>query len=356
LARVLKGLAAAHDLVKSTRIEYTQRILDEVAEECNRLYAAIHPDEGLAISKVELDQRQRASLSQMVNFGEYTDVPPQAYFSEAHLDTLGFCFWLAFAKRENSDGEGILVLDDVFTSVDSQHRRRLADLVVQEGTHFSQIIVTTHDRNWHDYFRNTHGPGNLTEVFHLQPWSIEKGISSYRTVLAVQDLVNAIHATPFERQAVASKAGVLLEATLDALALQYRCRVARTMDNVYDLGELLDGTASLFKSLELEKPMLDPAGQPIAPPACAMVRPKEILASLRTTVVVRNQVGAHHNVYGAGLADCDVREFAELTVELVQALICPECGQIPSTRAGTHFHSSCSEPTAVRMTPLQLGS
>src|SRR5262249_19673603 len=155
-------------------------ILDDVATECNRLYALIHPNEPLAISKLALDQGRRASLNQAASFEGHSNVPPQAYFSDSHLDTLGFCFWLATAKQESQKADAVIVLDDVFISVDATHLSRIAQLITDESKHFSHVIATTHQRLWRDIYRYQQGAAKLTQVIELQGWSLSKGISNYK--------------------------------------------------------------------------------------------------------------------------------------------------------------------------------
>lgn len=354
LANLQTALHEAYNAARLTRIEFTQKILDEIASECNRLYAAIHPNEPIAISKLELDLGRRASLSQAATFEGHKDVPPQAYFSESHLDTLGFCFWLALVKRESPKADAVVVLDDVFTSVDAQHINRIAQLITDESLNFAHVIITTHQRLWRDIYRYQHGAGKFTQMIELQRWSLSKGISNFKTRLAVDELIASIVAAPFDRQVTASKAGVLLEAILDYLALQYRCRVARTHDGSYTLGELLDGTESLFKKLEVHRPDINAAGQPHIPPNYVVAKGEIITSQIRSLTFLRNQVGAHFNVAGSAVPDADVQLFADLTVKLAEVLSCPTCGQIPGKKMATHFQCSCVAPFEVRILPLQL--
>lgn len=354
LERLQAALQDAYNTARLTRIEFTQQILDDIATECNRLYALIHPGEPIAISRLALDQGRRASLSQSATFEGHSDVPPQAYFSESHLDTLGFCFWLALVKRESPNADVVVVLDDVFTSVDAQHINRIAQLVTDEATNFAQVIATTHQRLWRDIYRYQHGAGKLTQTIELQRWSLSKGISSYQTILAVDELIASIAAAPFQREDTAQKTGRLLEALLDYLALQYRCRVPRTHDGSYTLQELLDGTTSLFKKLEIHRPVLDEEGRPGNPAQYATGKVDAITTQLRGLIFLRNQVGAHFNAAGAAISDSDIRSFADLTVKLAEALSCETCGQIPGKKTVTHFQCSCAVPFEVRMLPLQL--
>ena len=146
LAQLQMALQDAYDTARLTRIEFTQTILDDIATECSRLYALIHPNEPIALSRLALDEGKRASLSQAATFEGHDNVPPQAYFSESHLDTLGFCFWLSLVKRDSPKADVVVVLDDVFTSVDAQHINRISQLITDESKNFAQVIATTHQR------------------------------------------------------------------------------------------------------------------------------------------------------------------------------------------------------------------
>ena len=354
LEQQARRLSRAAEIVRETRIAFTDAILASVAEETNRLYGLIHPGEPIGLTKLELDKARNASLIQLSRFEGRDDVPPQAYFSESHLDTLAFCFWLAVAKRESPNKESVLVLDDVFTSVDSQHLSRISQLIVDEAQHFAHVLLTTHQRRWRDVFRNQQGAGNRADLHELQRWTLSSGIRAYRTRLALDQLIESVNAAPFERQRVANEAGILLEAMLDHLALKYRCRVPRTYDNACTLGELLDGATALFKKLWMEKPQAPNSGESNAQGEHETLQPKETFTKLKQIAFIRNQVGAHFNLAGLDISDAEVEEFANLTVELAQMLSCGVCGQIPSKKGVNHYACSCPRPAAVRMLPLQL--
>lgn len=344
LERIVKGLAAAHEVAHTGRIAFTQSILDEVAADCNRLFEAIHPGEAIASAKILLDLKKRASINQTVGFGGQADLPPQAYFSEAHLDTFGFCFWLAFAKRECPDRDAVLVLDDVFSSVDAAHLSRITDVIVAERDKFAQIIITTHQRGWRDAFTNSYGPGNLTTLVELRRWSLAAGMYSEQTPMALDALRRELAKPTLDRQTAASQAGILLEATLDRLTYRYACRVRRKRSNAYTLDELLSATSDLFKKLEVAHP---PAFEPVKLGALAN--------QLKPLLYVRNQVGAHYNPDGATVADAEVREFATFAARLVESVTCQTCGQIPNKEEVTHLRCTCKKDIATRMTPVKIG-
>jgi chromosome segregation ATPase len=165
-------------LVRRERTAYVQEVLDAVRDECNRLYETIHPDEGLRLGRLRLDEKRRRSLHQDAAFGALADVPPQAYYSESHLDTLGFCFWLAATMLAAArDGvPPIVVLDDVLASVDAAHAARLLALLVAERSAFAQLVVATHQRAWLDAVRADVDAAGAVDVVELGAWTPETGI------------------------------------------------------------------------------------------------------------------------------------------------------------------------------------
>jgi len=170
-----RGLERALEIVRRERIAFIQRVLAEVRDETNRLYAMIHPDEPLGLDQLLLDENKKGSLLQICSFEGVSDVAPQAYFSESHLDTLGFCLWLAIAKL-SSGGDAVVVLDDVFTSVDSVHFTRILDLLMAECENFNQVIVTTHSRQWRDRYAAQQIPHDKTAFVELLSWTRGGGI------------------------------------------------------------------------------------------------------------------------------------------------------------------------------------
>jgi len=73
------------------------------------------------------------------------------YLSESHLNSLGICLFLASAKLFNKVSH-FLVLDDIVTSFDLGHRRRLIRLLKEQFGDW-QIILLTHEHLWFEMIR-----------------------------------------------------------------------------------------------------------------------------------------------------------------------------------------------------------
>jgi recombinational DNA repair ATPase RecF len=337
------GLERALEIVHGERIAFTQRVLAEVRDETNRLYALIHPGEPLGLDQLLLDENRKGSLLQICSFEGHNDVVPQAYFSESHLDTLGFCLWLAIAKL-SSAGDSVVVLDDVFTSVDSPHFTRILDLLMDECENFNQMIVTTHSRQWRDRYASQQIPQNKSSFVELHSWTHVAGIRSTRATFHVETLRENLAATPFDRQIVASKAGILAESLLDWLTAVYECPLPRRRGGNYTLGDLCYGVKRLAKQLiirrhgstsnEIEEMALQP-----------------VLEGISEKMWIRNQVGAHFNLSGSEIADADVRDFAGEVIKMAETLVCRKCRSLPQKPKGSHFSCGCA---ATQMLPLKI--
>jgi len=340
---------------ETARKSFTQSILDSVGVEMSRLYSIIHPNEAAGTTLLRMDPDKRGSIDQAATFAGHTDILPQAYFSESHLDTLGFCAWLALAKLQHPE-ETIVILDDIFTSVDGVHLTRIMRLLTDIVGDFAQVIVTTHYRTWRDRYRLLQGPGLSVQLLELHRWTLERGVCLSGTRLAIDELETVLARQPLDRQAIASQAGILLEAVLDRLSALYRRRLPRTPDGDWTLGDLLNACRKLLGVLEIEKtgPKSATGVGEVATerhPVTTQVHP--FLDDVGPLMFIRNQVGCHFNLSGADVADADVEIFGKATVELVKALTCPNCGDIPDRKDGTHFRCGCKQ---TKMTPLEYNN
>ena len=121
-------LDRALQIMEGKRRRYVEDILDSITNRIGVLYLRLHPDEKVGNIRFLLDPDKRGSLSIRGSFETQTDIPPQAYYSESHLDTLGICIFLALAERYASE-DTFIVLDDVLTSTDQGHLDRFIELI-----------------------------------------------------------------------------------------------------------------------------------------------------------------------------------------------------------------------------------
>lgn len=320
-------------IVERERKKYTDAVLAAISTRVGELYDNIHPGEGLNKIVLALEAGKRGSLEITTEFGQKTDTPPQAYFSDSHLDTLGLCVFLALAERETPEKK-ILVLDDVLGSVDEPHVDRVIGLIYDISQKFQHAIVTTHYRPWREKFRwGVLKPHQVCQFVELRHWSSGDGIALTGSIPEIVRLKMLLADPNPDIQAITGKAGVILEAILDFLTLKYGCAIPRNPRNTYVLSELLSAiNGKLLDALTVESVGKDDTGVQIITPLPI----KPILDDIKNIAQARNVMGAHFNATSFDLYPADGIRFAKLVEQLSDALICADHGW-PTKDTGSHW-------------------
>lgn len=348
---LLIRLKAALAVVSDTRKAFVKEVLESVSNEIETLYLKLHPKEKIGGIKLSLDPDNFGSLYLHGDFHSKKDVPPQSVYSESHLDTLGFCVFLALAKLYKTD-DTIIILDDVLTSVDAQHLDRFIALIHDEERHFSQIIITTHYRPWCEKYRHHRAPGNKVHFIELRGWALESGIRVQRMKLCLEELRQALDVPPFDRQGVASKSGIFLESMLEFIARVYECRLPLKARSGYTLGELTSCFSSkrLLPALTIERLAIQKDGEGKIIETWTKIPLAPFIGEIKKWAEVRNLVGCHFNELGAQCTDADVEELAKATLALGETMVCPDGGDFPSRDDSGSYHETKSKK--VRLHPF----
>lgn len=179
----VKAKAALKIFKQSSKVAF-ESVCGEIAGEVQRLYSIIHDDrdrsECSECSAVKMipQSRGKGTLNFLIDFfGVVEGCNPLEALSEGHLDTLGLCIYLASVKRFNPSGS-LLVLDDVLTSVDREHRHRITNLILDEFSDY-QVILTTHDNVWFEDIKAklVGARRKRWEGVEIGGWSLEEGPS-----------------------------------------------------------------------------------------------------------------------------------------------------------------------------------
>ena len=332
------------------RQKFTDSIITEIAQEVGKLYEKVHPGEGLDTIALELDPKKRASIELKADFAGH-DAPPQAYFSQSHLDTLGLCVFLALAARDRAD-ETVLILDDVLGSIDEPHVERVIGMIYEISTNFQHTIVTTHYRPWREKYRwGWLKPGQACQFVELTGWGIDDGIRIISSLPEVDRLRALLTEAPIDPQAICSKAGVILEAVLDYLTLKYECAVPRRHGAAFTLGDLLPAIGNKLRDalkVEMRDGITDSAAA-----STSTVELKPILDELTRIAQARNAFGAHFKAISFELLDTDAVGFAKHVLLLVDALTHPEHGWPSNDKSGSYWRNSADSR---RLHPLKKPS
>lgn len=337
LQAIAPKLDEALNICVAQRQAFTNKIIGAIAQEIGELYEKVHPGEGLDVIALPLDPKKRASIELEAKFGG-KDVPPQAYFSQSHLDTLGLCVFLALACRDRPS-ETILILDDVLGSVDEPHVERVVAMIYWVSTRFRHTILTTHYRPWRERFRwGALKPGHPCQFIELGPWDATNGMAHFACLPETELLKALLAAKPADVQAIASKAGVILEYALDYLTQRYECAVPRRFSGAYTIGDLLPAVGKKLRdalNIEIRDGITDPDA-----PATSVIQLKPVLDEIERIAKVRNLMGAHFNAVSFDLLDQDAALFASHVLKLADALCHPDHGWPNNDKSGDFWRNA----------------
>ena len=166
----LKKAEKTFKIFTKTKQEYIDNMLVEIRDDIKYFYDFIHNDDEIMSPDFLLSGAKKIDVH-LDSFGESVD--SRSFASEGHLDTLGLCIFLAFNKQFNN--LGLMVLDDVLTTVDTSHKEKIAKLLLEEFEDF-QFIITAHNKIWVDELENLcieYGKDNV--VYEIEDWSLEGG-------------------------------------------------------------------------------------------------------------------------------------------------------------------------------------
>lgn len=175
------------------------------------------------------------NLNFSVDFYGSEGVSPAAYHSEGHQDAMGICLYLALMEESPDKSFRLAILDDVVTSVDVGHRKRLCEMLATKFQHV-QFIITTHDRAWANQMIDS-GLVNKEQQVRLFRWNVIDGPS----MESADDWERiADHLKDDDVNAAAARLRQHIERTLTKVAERIHAKVPCREDGHWNRGELLD--------------------------------------------------------------------------------------------------------------------
>lgn len=132
--------------------EEMELFLSRISSDMNDFFKFMNPSENIDQIKLKTlsdDEGDFKGISYYLNFRGTELEVPKKYLSESYLNCLGLCLFLSSVKIFNKKNK-FLILDDVISSFDKNHRIRFADLLVEKFKDW-QLIVLTHEHDWYSY-------------------------------------------------------------------------------------------------------------------------------------------------------------------------------------------------------------
>jgi len=254
---ILRRTTIARECFSAAREGAIQQVFTKISGKVLEYYKVLHDlahgGEASECTALELKPTSRAAtggLRLAIQFlGLANSKDPRAFLSEGHLDSLGLCLFLAAVRIFNPPGT-LLVLDDVLTSIDKEHRRRVGELLFTEFKDF-QIILTTHDEHWNELLQSSAramGLQNQWQYIQINGWAVDTG-----PVLSVADSsweFIAANLTEANYRNLGGPFRVVLEDFLTRTSVKVELRVRLKSDGKYTAGDfVLAGIADVLRKL-----------------------------------------------------------------------------------------------------------
>lgn len=252
---------------------------------------------------VRFAESGRTSIDFAVELANGRATDPQSLFSEGYNDLVSLLFFLAALRASARLGQAkVLILDDVFQSVDAPIRVSVMDLIAREFSEW-QLVVTVHDRLWRTQVAEIlrrHGH-SFVEV-DLAPWEFSTGAG---VGAAAADPAAGLRAVlpSSDAGAISALSGRLLEQIADRLSYGLRVSVQRRRGDLYTLADLWPGVAKQLRRLGAA----------------------EVTAEADKWSHLRNVAGAHYNEWAEALPLSDASRFANATLALLERVYCDRC-------------------------------
>ena len=231
-------------------------------------------------------------------------IAPEKILSEANLDMLAFVIFLEMTKKIVELGQvPVLILDDVFQSIDSGVRLKIIQNIF-ENLKGWQIIITVHDRLWKEQLIELLRISNVKlDVYEIIQWKSDIGmkIDSDSMLLDITLQKNIESGSINE---IISNASILLEKICSKLSFNLPISVTRKKNDKYTLGDLWPGITKKLKKTNINA----------------------IVEKLDQLIYLRNMVGGHYNEWALSLTRNEAVEFATTVLEFYNKIHCNSCG------------------------------
>jgi len=218
-------------------------LYNEVAGRFAELYQNLHgTSEEHFTAVIRPDQ---AGLEFEVDFLGRGNHPPHALHSQGHQDSMGLCLYLSLAERLTGSALGLVILDDVVMSVDTDHRKSLCG-VLRESFSGRQFIITTHDRVWANQLVHE-GVVRSKDTLEFYDWDLETGPRVNDIVDMWDRIAEDIAKNDVPAAAARLRRG--LETFFDEICCNIQAPAVRRRDGRLDLGDLLPSAMSHYGKL-----------------------------------------------------------------------------------------------------------
>ncbi|HOZ03228.1 MAG TPA: AAA family ATPase [Candidatus Woesebacteria bacterium] len=221
-----------YDAFEESQNEVIDELYESIKDRFVELYRDLHLDDE---SRFQAQLQQHgASVDLSVDFYGRGQHPPHALHSEGHQDSMGICLYLALNEKVSEGKLQTIVLDDVVTSVDTQHRKELCKMLKSQFPD-TQFIITTHDTTWAQQMK-THGVVDKKNLIKFYGWQVDSGPKYLSPLDIWEEIENALNEE--DVHSASSKLRRFSEEFYLNMCVDLRANVPCKLDGGWTLGDL----------------------------------------------------------------------------------------------------------------------
>jgi len=300
--------------IEKAIVSHISGLVSKLESDVASIYQAIQ-GAGVKSPRIWIDLPDQAGVDQqrarllMDYSSNRKGVAPSGYLSDSQVHTLALALRLAAIRLFNSDAP-IMVLDDVVTSYDADHRKNIVNTLDRHFSEF-QIILVTHDEQFFNLLRDQMPQGS---------WVFKRIMKIQEGIGPVFDDHQTLDEVIQERLDAGENAGAYIRLAQEKWLLQICCdfKTRVTMRPAerarqFDRGELAGSLASYLNGAKLEVPQT-PTG------------PNRFLESLQRGVVENQASHYSDNPYKSSSVGDDLARWQEFK-DFRELFGCPYCGK-----------------------------
>ncbi|MCW3980027.1 MAG: hypothetical protein NWF11_00960 [Candidatus Bathyarchaeota archaeon] len=288
--------------------EGLSRVLEAISESVNEYFKSLHPDDDFDEIKLVLTEERGLEFS--LEFYGRPISPPLKVLSESHLNSLGISLFLASSQHFNRTN-GFLILDDIVSSFDVNHRRSLSRLL-RDKFPDTQFLLFTHDDLWFDLLKRDL-PSNRWLFKELAKWSHENGVEIIESPMTSRERIQQC-LEDNDTAGAANKCRTLIEGILKEICEDLGVRLEycnREKNDQREASELIDGLTHYLKE---NKSLREREN-------------KLLFSDLRADQLLTN-IGSHHrNLEVTSLSRGDIEMVLRDIHEFESLFICSDCSK-----------------------------
>lgn len=312
LEKQKKSMEIIYNAFVQKQKEELEAFINSYSKEINDYYQYMHPGEkveNIEIKTTEKDDELTGITIEFKFFDKNTS-PPQKYLSESHLNSLGIAFFLTSVKAFNKRNQ-FFILDDIVSSFDLNHRKRLSDLLLEKFSDY-QVFVLTHEQKWFDYMKNI-VRGKADWVVNVINWNESKGTHLNETLVDLKQIIEQ-KLVDNDKTGLGNSMRKYLERLLKGISEEIEVYVK------YRSNELNEDRMSNELLSELKSKINKQPSKEIFEP---------IIKKMISSVFIANK-DSHNSSFDPSIGDC--RAFWEDVVSLENLFYCEECNKPISKR------------------------